>query len=155
MASVCSAIACPHCGCCATEDDHYKTGEKFIWCYRCGYSYYKTIDHVENHVPIYSETVYEGHGMFLLVSKDEKRETDGRRILNRPLTEQEMQAFQDAFQDDDVDLEKSYFVTYENGEFTTIAGTVPEDFYLPFEEYKIKRGEDNLEVIVPIESLGI
>ncbi|TFJ91997.1 hypothetical protein [Lentibacillus salicampi] len=150
MGSICQSIACPHCGCSATEDDYYKTGERFIWCFRCGYTYYKTIDYTVGDVTPYNETEYKGHGMFYLVSKGKKRENDGRRILNRPLTEQEMNDFKAELQDEAVDLEKSYFVMYENGTFTTIAGNPPDDFYLPFDVYKNRVGKDNMEVIVPI-----
>lgn len=153
MASICQAIACPHCGCAATEDEYYKIGEKFIWCFRCGYSYYKTINYEDDNDAVYNELAYEGHGVFYMVSKNGKRKNDGRRILNRPLSEQEIVEFIDELQDEDVDLTNSYFVTYENGSFTTIAGTPPEDFYMPFNDYKAKIGEGNMEVIVPIASL--
>lgn len=154
MASTYSAIACPHCGCCATEDDYYKSDEKLVWCYRCGYTFYRTIVNWVDNRAIFDETVYEGHGMLLLVKKDGEPE---RRILNRALTSKEMKEFSDAFLKDDVDLKKSYFVTYEDGVFTTIAGTTQEDFYLSFEEYKEKMGgkEEDLEIIVPVSSLGL
>ncbi|RYG73347.1 hypothetical protein EU245_06555 [Lentibacillus lipolyticus] len=154
MASIYSGIACPHCGCCATEDDYYKTGEKFIWCFRCGYSFYRTIDYFDGNNPVYNETEHEGYGMVFVVSKDEETDDDGRTILNRPLSDKEMDEFKQLFLKENVDLKKSYFVTYENGEFTTIAGTPPEDFYIAFEDYKAKMGEGNLELIVPVPSLG-
>ncbi|WP_106497322.1 hypothetical protein [Lentibacillus sp. Marseille-P4043] len=62
MASTYSAIVCPHCGCCATEDYYYSTDETLIWCYRCGYSYQKTIDHwKDENTPVFQENEYKGH----------------------------------------------------------------------------------------------
>ncbi|GGB34199.1 hypothetical protein F3157_05070 [Virgibacillus dakarensis] len=149
MASTYSAIACPHCGCCATEDYYYKTWEKFIWCYRCGYSYEKTIDYWKNaNEPVYSEREYKGHGMCLVHKRDKK---GFRKILHRTLTSEETSECLKAFLDEDVDLKESYFVTFENGIFTTLAGTPPKDFYLPYDEYKEKKEANNqqLEIILP------
>ena len=43
MGSVIDYIECPRCGQEATSDFYYKTGEEYIHCSHCGYSYSATI----------------------------------------------------------------------------------------------------------------
>lgn len=43
MGSVLQEIDCPRCGQEATSDFYYKTGEEYVHCQRCGYSYSATI----------------------------------------------------------------------------------------------------------------
>lgn len=149
MGSIYSAVECPQCACSATEDYYYKSNEKYIWCYRCGYSYENIIEEWEDaNIPIYKKTIHEGHGMCVVVKKGGK----GKRIiLNSAPTEKQIEKYLNYFEDSDVDVEKSYLVIFENNEFKTIAGVSPDNFYLPFESYK----EDEREVIVPVNSLGI
>lgn len=149
MASTYSAIACPHCGCCATEDNYYKIGELFIWCYRCGYTYEKIIDYWNENEPVFLEKEYKGYGICRL-----HKENGGgfNKILQRPLSSEEVNEYLDAFRKVDADLEKSYFTIFEEGEFQTLAGNPPEDFYLSFEAYKKKMeaNDQQLEIIVPV-----
>ncbi|WP_249869973.1 hypothetical protein [Oceanobacillus saliphilus] len=148
MASTYSAISCPHCNCCATKDDYYKTGEKFILCYRCGYSCSRTFDYLNGNEPVYQENEYKGHGVCLVRKQDG---TGTRNFFQRHLSSEEITKNIEALSEEGVDIENSYFVLFKNGVFKTLAGNPPEDFYLSFEDYKKKREENNqqLEVIVP------
>lgn len=148
MASFLSAIACPHCGCCSTEDDYYKLGEKFIWCFRCGYYYEKAVHLNESDEWVYSEKEYKGFGILCLYKEKEK---ESKTIFHRRLSSQEISDFSAEFSQEDVDLEKSYFVLYEDGEFTIVAGSLPNDFYIPFYDYKeLKEANgEQVKVIFP------
>src|SRR5699024_11597778 len=74
-------------------------------------------------------------------------------LFRSPLADGEVQEYLDAFLKDDVNLEKSYFVTFEDGIFTTLAGNPPEDFYQPFETYKQQReaNHQQLEIIILVK----
>lgn len=140
MASTYSAIACPHCSCCAMEDCYYKIGERFIQCYRCGYTYIKIINYWNENTPLFMEKEYKGYGVLLV------RKVDGKGVRNfiqRPLSSEEVTENLEAFLEKDTDLEESYFVLFENGVFTTLSGNPPEDYYLSFEEYKNRREGNN------------
>ena len=41
-----------------------------------------------------------------------------------------------------MDQEKSYLVTYQNGEFSILLGNVPDEFKLSFDEFVEKYGYD-------------
>src|SRR5699024_4987953 len=131
------------------EDNYYKIGELFIWCYRCGYAYEKTIDYWKGNEPVFLEKEYKGYGICLVHKKDGEGFS---KIFQRPLADGEVQEYLDAFLKDDVNLEKSYFVTFEDGIFTTLAGNPPEDFYQPFATYKQQREakHQQLEIIIPV-----
>ncbi|HLR51518.1 MAG TPA: hypothetical protein VK072_01405 [Candidatus Avamphibacillus sp.] len=149
MASNYSAIACPHCNCCATEDDYYKTGEKFICCFRCGYNYEKIITSWKGDAePVFTEKEQKGYGVCRVQKLDGKRST---KIYNRPLTNEEIIKQATEFLNEDINRDESYFVIYRDNEFLTLAGTPPKNFYIPFEEYKKDRESNNqqLEIIVP------
>ncbi|GAB3798460.1 hypothetical protein [Virgibacillus kimchii] len=151
MASIIQAIACPHCNCSATEDFYYKMGEKFIWCFRCGYYYEKIQDYYDSdkNKIYYKENEYQGYGIFRLEKEDEESQ---QIIFHEPLNEKEIHSFTLQMQEEGVLLENSYFVLFENGEFQFLAGNPPEDFYLSFEDYKQKQEENgkNIVTILPL-----
>jgi len=147
MASIIQAIACPHCSCCATEDFYYKMGDKFIWCFRCGYYYEKTqayYDSEKNKI-YFKENEYIGYGIFRI--KKENDDEAQQTIFHEPLNEEEIHSFTLLMQEEDVLLEDSYFVLYKNDNFHFIAGSPPEDFYLPFEEYEQKQEENGKSIM--------
>jgi len=148
LASTYSAIACPHCGCCATQDYYYKTLEKFIYCFRCGYNYEKIITSWEGNKPIFTQKEQKGYGVCRIQKLDGERST---KIYNRPLSSEEIIKVATGFLHEDVNTDESYFVIFKDNEFLTLAGTPPKDFYIPFEEYKKDRESNNqqLEIIVP------
>lgn len=152
MASNMYATKCPCCGRSAIEDYYYKTQEQYTFCMRCGYYYTKTIQKYTKDDIEYKEEKNEGHGIFVLVNKDGNRE---KVILNRSLTNVQLEEFKAKIMDNNVNQEKSYLVTYENGVFTILFGNPPENFHLSFEQYREKMFEKNgvpdYDFMVPIE----
>ncbi|MEQ2526991.1 hypothetical protein WMO40_09780 [Bacillaceae bacterium CLA-AA-H227] len=152
MASLMYAIKCPCCGRSALEDNYYKSHEMYIFCMRCGYYYTKTIQKYTKNSIEYKEKKSEGHGVFVLEKKDGSRE---KVALNDSLTSAQLEEFTASFMDSNVNQERSYFVSFENGVFTILAGNPPENFYLSFDEYKekmfAKYGVSEYDFMVPIE----
>jgi hypothetical protein len=62
--------------------------------------------------------------------------------LMSPLTDEQFKNFKGKFSNVDMEQEKSYLVTYKNGEFEILLGSVSEDFHLLFAEYIEKYGYD-------------
>lgn len=152
MASNMYATECPCCGRSAIEDYYYKTGEQYTYCMRCGYYYTKTIEKFTKDTIEFKEEKSEGHGMCILVKKDGRRE---RIFFDSRPTNAQIEDLKAKIMDENVNQEKSYLVTYENGEFTIIFGNPPENFHLSFEEYRekmfAKYGIPDYEFMVPIE----
>lgn len=152
MASNMYAVKCPCCGRSAIEDDYYKTGEQYTVCMRCGYYYSKTIEKYTQDTIEYKEEERKGYGVFRLVNKDGSRE---HRMLDSSLTNAQLRELKAEIQDNNVNQEKSYLVTYENGIFTILSGNPPENLHLSFEEYRekvfAKYGVPDDDFMVPIE----
>lgn len=152
MASNIYATKCPCCGRSAIEDYYYKTHEVYTFCMRCGYYYSKTIDRYTKDNIEYKEEKSDGHGIFVLVNKDGSRK---RVVLNCSLTNEQLEELRAKFMDNNINQEKSYLVTYENGEFTILFGNPPDNFYLSFEEYRekmfAKYGVPDYDFMVPID----
>lgn len=146
------AIKCPCCGRSALEDYYYKTHEQYTFCMRCGYYYTKTIEKYTKDNIEYKEEKSEGHGMFILVNKDGSRE---KVILNCSLTDAQLEELKAKIMDNNVNQEKSYLVSHENGVFTILFGNPPENFHLSFEEYRekmlAKYGVPDYDFMVPVE----
>lgn len=152
MASIMYAIKCPGCERSAFVDDYYKTNEKYIFCMMCGYYYTKTIEkYIENSIK-YKEEECKGYGMFVLENKDGSCE---KVILNDSLTVAQLEELKASLMEGDVNQEKSYLISFENGVFTILFGTPPENFHLSFEEYRkkmiAKYGVPEYGFMVPIE----
>ncbi|MDN3956719.1 hypothetical protein [Sporolactobacillus laevolacticus] len=151
MASLIYAQKCPSCGRSAIIDDYYKTDEKYIYCLRCGYNYSKRIERYTDKGIDYKEEQYDGHGVFILVNKDGNR----KNMLLNEVTDEHLVEYRAQFDDDNVDQEKSYLVFFKDGVFTILHGNPPENFHLPFEDYKkkmyAKYGQPEFDFMVPIE----
>lgn len=152
MASIMYAIKCSCCGRSAFEDDYYKTHEKYIFCMRCGYYYTKTIEKYTENTIEYKEEKSEGHGIFMLENIDGSRE---KVILNSSLTVAQIEELKASLMDRNVNQQKSYLISFENGVFTILFGNPPENFHLSFEEYRekmfAKYGVPEYDFLVPIE----
>ena len=152
MASNMYAVKCLCCGRSAFEDFYYKTDEQYTFCMRCGYYYAKTIKKSTMDTIEYKEEKSGGHGIFILENKDGSRE---KVSLNRSLTNEQLIELKNALRGENVNGEKSYLVTYENGIFTILFGNPPENFYLSFEEYCekmfAKYGASDYDFMIPIE----
>lgn len=146
------AIKCSCCGRSAFEDDYYKTHEKYIFCMRCGYYYTKTIEKYTENTIEYKEEKSEGHGIFMLENIDGSRE---KVILNSSLTVAQIEELKASLMDRNVNQQKSYLISFENGVFTILFGNPPENFHLSFEEYRekmfAKYGVPEYDFLVPIE----
>lgn len=146
------AIECPCCGRSAIEDYYYKTEELYIICIRCGYYYTKKIDKYTKDTIEYKEEKSEGHGIFMLVNKDGSRK---KVVLDCTLSNVQLEELKTKLMDTNVNQEKSYLVTYENGIFTILFGNPPNNFHLSFEEYRekmfAKYGVPDYDFMVPIE----
>lgn len=153
MGSNISAVKCNNCGRSAIEDFYYKTNEKYTFCRRCGYNYTKKIiRETANHIE-FEEDERKGHGVLLLVKKDEICQT---MLFNSTVTKKQIEENKALFMSEETDQEKSYFVTFNNGVFDIIVGNPPENFHLPFEEYKEKMRKkygdyEYFDALVPIE----
>lgn len=152
MASNLYAIKCPCCGRSAIEDYYYKTHEQYTYCIRCGYYYTKVIEKYTKDTIEYKEETSEGHGICRLVKKDGSRENV---MLDCSPTDTQLDELKAKICDSNVNHDKSYLVTYENGVFTILFGNPSKNFYLPFEEYRekmfAKYGIPDYEFMVPIE----
>lgn len=152
MASIMYAVKCPCCERSAFEDDYYKTGERYTFCMRCGFNYTKTIKTYTEKSLEYKEETYAGQGVFVLMKKDGSRKS---MMLNKTITDEDLQKYTAEYMDDEVNKEDSYLVTFKEGKFTIVLGTPPENFYLPFEEYKTKMfakyGKSEFDFMVPLE----
>jgi uncharacterized Zn finger protein (UPF0148 family) len=136
MGSVMVNRACPKCGGLAIDEDYYRIGERYIYCYCCGYRYIREqyYDDNENKVKLKEEEC-KGYGMFRLAKKD------GSKVfhaLNTSITDELIAEFKEKLENDENDREKSYLISYADGEFTVLFGDVPERYRIPYEEYKQK-----------------
>lgn len=154
MASIIFARECPQCGRSAVEDNYYKTDETTIICYRCGYYYSKKIEEWTKTSMKHKEVTDEGHGIMSTVDKEGEKTVT---ILNRALTQEELDQYRQVFNNNNnINQEKSFLVTYKDGVFTIQYGTPSENFYLPFQQYKEKMIEkygehEYSDLLVPIE----
>ncbi|MDQ1146040.1 hypothetical protein QE429_002867 [Bacillus sp. SORGH_AS 510] len=140
MASFLRPVACPDCGRFAVEDYYYRIGAGYIICQCCGCEVDREAKYdPENNTSYFEIEKRRGYGKFFLKMKDG---TFSSKLLMSPLTNEQFENLKGKFYNDDVDREKSYLVTYKNGEFETLFGSVPEDFHLSFAEYIEKYGYD-------------
>ncbi|MBW3110454.1 hypothetical protein KYJ26_01160 [Bacillus sp. MCCB 382] len=152
MASIMYAIQCPCCERTTYVNDYYKTDEKYIFCMVCGYYFTKTIEkYTENSIK-YKVEEHEGHGMFVL----ENNEGNCKKVmLNDSLTVTQLEELKASLKDTNVNQEKSYLISFENGVFTILFGNPPEHFYLSFEAYWkrmiAKYGVPEYDFMVPID----
>ncbi|WP_400244505.1 hypothetical protein AB3U99_24025 [Niallia sp. JL1B1071] len=151
MGSIYYAVKCPCCGRSAFKDYYYKTDEEYIVCLRCGFFYKKVIESETANSVEYVEETNDGHGIFILYRKDGSRE---KVSLNSEITDEQLESYKSLFTNEEIDQEKSYLVSYKQGTFTILLGNPPENFYLPFEEYKrkmlAKYGLAEDEIMVPL-----
>lgn len=137
MASMMVNRACPQCGGLAIDDDYYKIGERYIYCYCCGYTYIREqyFDEVENKIKL-KEEESKGYGMFRLAKKDGSKDLYS---IDTPITKELINEYKEKLEkDNEIDLEKSYLVSYSDGEFTVLFGEVPSRYLISYEEYKRK-----------------
>ncbi|MCM3109681.1 hypothetical protein [Lederbergia lenta] len=145
MTSVMCSIECPNCGRSAIEDNYYKSEEKYIYCYRCGYLYKRmTKDGVNFQVD-----KNKGYGHL------SKKSGEGKAVFfNSQMTIDQLGEYTNEFYSENTSQEKSYLITYEDGVFRCLLGTPTDNFHLSFEEFKEKMikkyGEDEFG-LVPIE----
>lgn len=137
MASIMQNRACPKCGGIAIEDDYYKIGELYIYCYCCGYYFIRKqefYDKEENRVS-YLEEEGGGFGIFLLAKKDG---TKSLYPLEAPLSDENLSEYKETLENNEIDKENSYLVSYGDGLFTTLFGEVPEKYRISYEEFQRK-----------------
>lgn len=148
MASIYSAIECPHCGRTAIVDDYYKIGERFICCDRCGYSYSRVIERETDGTIDYKEESVGGHGVFMLV----KKEGSGKIVvLDREIDADTFDKYSKEYFTDEVDQDSSYLLTYTDGVFSTLLGKLPEDYLLPFKESQEKEIKETIHFSMPAD----
>ncbi|MGM0901026.1 MAG: hypothetical protein ACQEXB_07970 [Bacillota bacterium] len=135
MVSIIYAGECPNCGLTATFDDYYHTGERIIYCWHCGLSYSKLTAPFES----YEETQVGGYGVFSLVDNTGQR---GVIALNENLSVEELEELAGVFNAEDTDTSKSYLVIFQDGQFTSLLGELPEEFLLSFKVFNEELDED-------------
>ncbi|MGG1397612.1 hypothetical protein ABE288_07220 [Bacillus salipaludis] len=137
MASILINRACPQCGGIAIDEDYYKIGERYIYCYCCGYHYIREqlyYDNKENRVH-YKEEECLGFGIFRLINKNG---TSTIYPLESPITDELIAVYKGKLENNEVNREKCYLISYCDGVFTTLFGDVPEKYRIHYEEYKKK-----------------
>ena len=140
MTSILLPVACPDCGRIAVEDYYYRTGAGYIICQCCGCEVDREAKYDrEKNTSYFEEEIRKGYGKFFLERKDGN--FISKRLMS-PLTDEQFEDFKLKFSDFDVDQEKSYLVSYQDGEFKVLLGIVPEYFHMPFEDYVKKYGYD-------------
>ncbi|MGF6952314.1 hypothetical protein QF028_004819 [Neobacillus sp. B4I6] len=151
MGSNIYARECPCCGRSAIEDYYYKTDEFYTFCMRCGYNYSKIIEKWTANSPEFKEEKYDGNGVFILEKKDGSR----KKMLLNGVTDKQLEEYKASFMADEINQDKSYLVSFRDGEFTVLLGNPPDNFYLLFEEYRekmfAKYGVPEFDFMVPIE----
>lgn len=145
MASVISPIECPNCHRTATEDYYYKSEERYVWCFKCGYNYTKTIKWESAGDYEYLEEEFTGYGVSVL----KKKVGRGKSLMhNGPITPEDIEAYKKEFFSEGTDQENSYLVKYEDGEFVVLFGTLPDHFDILYEE-----GGKDLPIRYPFPNL--
>jgi hypothetical protein len=134
MGSIMVNRACPQCRGLAIEDDYYKIGEKYIYCYCCGYTFIREqyFDEIENKIKI-KEVESSGYGIFSFAKKDGSNQLVS---IHTPITDELINEYKVRMENEDGDSEKSYLVSYSDGEFNILFGNVPKRYLISYEEYK-------------------
>jgi hypothetical protein len=101
----------------------------------------------------HEEVEHKGYGVISIVKKDGTRKM---LLFNKKVSSEDIDNNKKLLMAENVDQDRSYFVSYENGVFTTIFGNPSENYHLSFEDYKEKMrqkyGKDEFfDVMVPIE----
>ncbi|MDR7074035.1 hypothetical protein [Fictibacillus barbaricus] len=134
MASTYSAVKCANCGRSAISDFYYKTDEEYICCRRCGYHYSKTCKYDSaNKKDYFEEVEHKGYGVISMVKKDGTRRM---LLFNKKISSEDIENNKKLLLAENVDQDKSYFVSFEEGVFTILFGNPSENYHLTFEEYK-------------------
>lgn len=128
--------ACPQCNGLAIDDDYYKVGKRYIYCYCCGYTYIREqyFDEEENKSKL-RDIESKGCGMFRLAKKDGPGHLYS---IDIPITDELIDEYKGKLENDEVDQEKSYLVSYSEGMFTVLFGNVPEKYLISYEDYRQK-----------------
>ena len=133
MSSVQDTVKCPQCGGCYTEDFDCRTFEEFKFCHRCGKKELVTLVRDENgntvydaeNKPQYKEESHFGYGCLCLAGKK-----GGSTLysLSKPLTDDELTNIQSSFNQEIVDIGRSYLTKWDNEKKDVVAvfGEVPK-----------------------------
>lgn len=133
MSSVQDTVKCPQCGGCYTEDFDCRTFEEFKFCHRCGKKELVTLVRDENgnavydadNKPQYKKESHFGYGCLCLVGKK-----GGSTLysLSKPLSDEELANIQGSFNQEVVDIGKSYLTKWDDEKKDVVAvfGDVPE-----------------------------
>ena len=146
MSSVQKEEKCPQCGGCYTEDFDCRTLEEFKFCHRCGKKELITLVRDENgnavydadNKPQYTEESHFGYGCLCLAGKN-----GGSTLysLTNPLTDEELANIQGSFNQDVVDIGKSYLTKWDadKNDVVSVFGEVPK----LYDEMMAEISEDN------------
>ncbi|UTR10067.1 hypothetical protein MM300_19650 [Evansella sp. LMS18] len=132
MASIYIFTECPHCGKVTSADWHYKLDHLYLYCRFCGVDYSREYRYV-NEKAYVEETKQKGYGV-CLISKSDISNTR-LYFLDEPLTEGELKVYIHRYNESDTNKEKSYLITYMDGEFNLLFGNYPDDFFLSLREH--------------------
>lgn len=135
MSSIQKEEKCPQCGGCYFEDFDCRTFEEFKFCHRCGKKELVTLVRDENgnavydanNKPQYREESHFGYGCLCLAGKK-----GGSTLysLTQPLTDNELANIQGSFNEDVVDIGKSYLTKWDEDkkDVVPVFGEVPKTF---------------------------
>ena len=133
MSSVQDTVKCPQCGGCYTTDFDCRTFEEFKFCHRCGKKELVILVRDENgnavydadNKPQYTEESHFGYGCLCLPGKK-----GGSTLysLTNPLTDEELANIQGSFNQDVVDIGKSYLTKWDadKNDVVSVFGEVPK-----------------------------
>ena len=146
MSSVQDTVKCPQCGGCYTTDFDCITFEEFKFCHRCGKKELVILVRDENgnalydadNKPQFTEESHFGYGCLCLAGKK-----GGSTLcsLTNPLTDEELANIQGSFNQDVVDIGKSYLTKWDadKNDVVSVFGEVPK----LYDEMMAEISEDN------------
>lgn len=162
MGSVQDYVKCPDCGGVKFVDCHWKSGEEYSHCMRCGvsgsYTLKRNEDNTivkdENERFVYEQVRNEGFGIYGIF--DAKSGVGQVGTFNQPITDETIEEFRQIFSKEDIDKERSYLAKWEDGKQTLLLGTElsPENS-MNYDDWMKKWEKDNKEYQNTIEVKGL
>lgn len=140
MASFTDYIECSTCGGVKYYEDYYKIGEYRSHCLRCGAveNYVLSRDEDGNVIyngkhPVFEHENIKGYGTFTIYSKEGFGQAG---TFNDPINEETIKEFKAILDQDGVDKEKSFVLSWDGKEANLVLGKeIPEINKLSFKEW--------------------
>lgn len=153
MGSVMDYEACKECGGVVFLDYYYHTGEEYKFCQRCGTVDFLVLKRDENGKvikdkrPVLERDFRKGYGSYSIFYKEGNGQTGS---FNEPITKEIVDRFIEIYRREDVDPDKTFLASWNEGEQTLLVGKkIPDINRLSFKEWNESIMKGNRE-----EALG-